>query len=275
VLVNNAGTLVTTGRPSPTGTRRAPDCGHTAIESELAPDGVGAFLAWGDPSLYDSTLRILERVGADVDIDYDVIPGITVADFPFGWAGGGVDSDFGFSEFAVDVARPAFRRLADVVGGVAEGFLDAVAILLVLRQDCDVCVGDAGHFATLLRLRIRFLGFFHVGTVNLRSCGHSANHISLIRHTRPGESRRRTGENRPRIAQVDSARTTVLLIEFVLPNHNREFPGKLADLEMLVNLSARKRTASEYRRLLEQAGFAMTRVLHTAGPFSLVQAKAA
>jgi precorrin-6A synthase len=48
-----------------------------AIESELAPDGVGAFLAWGDPSLYDSTLRILERVGAYVDIDYDVVPGIT------------------------------------------------------------------------------------------------------------------------------------------------------------------------------------------------------
>ena len=42
-------------------------------------------------------------------------------------------------------------------------------------------------------------------TVNLRSCGRSVNHISLIRHTRPGESRRRTGENRPRIAQVDSA----------------------------------------------------------------------
>ena len=43
------------------------------------------------------------------------------------------------------------------------------------------------------------------GTVNLRSCRRSANHISLIGHTRPGESRRRTGENRPRIAQVDSA----------------------------------------------------------------------
>jgi precorrin-6A synthase len=48
-----------------------------AIESELAPDGVGAFLAWGDPSLYDSTLRILDAVAAHVDIDYDVIPGIT------------------------------------------------------------------------------------------------------------------------------------------------------------------------------------------------------
>jgi precorrin-6A synthase len=48
-----------------------------AIEAELAPGGVGAFLAWGDPSLYDSTLRILESVAARVDIDYDVVPGIT------------------------------------------------------------------------------------------------------------------------------------------------------------------------------------------------------
>ncbi|ORB83911.1 precorrin-6A synthase (deacetylating) [Mycobacterium kansasii] len=48
-----------------------------AIATELAPDGVGAFLAWGDPSLYDSTLRILDAVSAEVDISYDVIPGIT------------------------------------------------------------------------------------------------------------------------------------------------------------------------------------------------------
>jgi precorrin-6A synthase len=48
-----------------------------AIETELAADGVGAFLAWGDPSLYDSTLRILELVGTRVEFRYDVIPGIT------------------------------------------------------------------------------------------------------------------------------------------------------------------------------------------------------
>lgn len=48
-----------------------------AIETELGSDGVGAFLAWGDPSLYDSTLRILDQVGAHVELTYDVIPGIT------------------------------------------------------------------------------------------------------------------------------------------------------------------------------------------------------
>jgi C-methyltransferase len=67
---------------------------------------------------------------------------------------------------------------------------------------------------------------------------------------------------------------TVLLIEFVMPEHDREFPGKLLDLEMLVHTAARERTTSEYRCLLEQSGFRMTRVVHTAGRFSLVEAKA-
>ena len=51
-----------------------------AVSAELGPDGVGAFLAWGDPSLYDSTLRILDGIkaeAAELDFTYDVIPGIT------------------------------------------------------------------------------------------------------------------------------------------------------------------------------------------------------
>ncbi len=34
------------------------------IEAELPEDGVGALLVWGDPALYDSTLRVLEAVRA-------------------------------------------------------------------------------------------------------------------------------------------------------------------------------------------------------------------
>jgi precorrin-6A synthase len=48
-----------------------------ALLDELPVDGTGAFLAWGDPSLYDSTLRILELVAKRIDLSYDVIPGIT------------------------------------------------------------------------------------------------------------------------------------------------------------------------------------------------------
>ncbi|HEY6876686.1 MAG TPA: precorrin-6A synthase (deacetylating) [Polyangiales bacterium] len=46
---------------------------------ELPEDGTGAFLVWGDPSLYDSTLRMLERIveRAVVPFTYRVIPGIS------------------------------------------------------------------------------------------------------------------------------------------------------------------------------------------------------
>jgi precorrin-6A synthase len=49
------------------------------ILSELAEDGCGAFLIWGDPMLYDSALRILERVRnrGKVDFAVEVVPGIT------------------------------------------------------------------------------------------------------------------------------------------------------------------------------------------------------
>jgi C-methyltransferase len=70
-------------------------------------------------------------------------------------------------------------------------------------------------------------------------------------------------------------RATVLLVEFVIPTHDREFPGKWVDLEMLLNLGARERTAEEYRKLLSHTGFRMTRVVQTAAPLSVVQAKAA
>ncbi|WP_088561950.1 precorrin-6A synthase (deacetylating) [Arboricoccus pini] len=48
---------------------------------ELGPNEHGAFLVWGDPSLYDSTLRLLQTVSerGKVKLTYDVIPGITAA----------------------------------------------------------------------------------------------------------------------------------------------------------------------------------------------------
>ncbi|WP_081486461.1 precorrin-6A synthase (deacetylating) [Nitrospirillum viridazoti] len=39
----------------------------------------GAFLVWGDPTLYDSTIRIIEAIAATGghDLEYEVIPGIS------------------------------------------------------------------------------------------------------------------------------------------------------------------------------------------------------
>ena len=52
---------------------------YKKLISGLPDGGAGAFLVWGDPSLYDSTIRIVERVRREgsVDFDFSVIPGIT------------------------------------------------------------------------------------------------------------------------------------------------------------------------------------------------------
>jgi O-methyltransferase domain/Dimerisation domain len=76
------------------------------------------------------------------------------------------------------------------------------------------------------------------------------------------------------VRKATAAGKHVLLVEFVIPPHDREFLGKWADLEMLVVADARERSAAEYGRLLSRAGFRMTRVVETASPFSVVEAVA-
>lgn len=49
------------------------------IEDELEDGQCGAFLVWGDPSLYDSTIRILDAIQGDgrIAFEFEVIPGIS------------------------------------------------------------------------------------------------------------------------------------------------------------------------------------------------------
>jgi C-methyltransferase len=72
---------------------------------------------------------------------------------------------------------------------------------------------------------------------------------------------------------AETSDAAVLLVETVMPPHDRDFIGKWIDLEMLVSLPGRERTAEEYRRLLQQAGLCMTRVVQTASPLSVVEAR--
>jgi precorrin-6A synthase len=62
------------------------DAWHAQLEAQyqdyfmthLADGECGAFLVWGDPTLYDSTLRIIETIRAKgMALEYAVIPGIT------------------------------------------------------------------------------------------------------------------------------------------------------------------------------------------------------
>lgn len=50
-----------------------------ALRDQLDEDGVGGFLVWGDPSLYDSTIDVVERIRrrGGVAFAYEVIPGVS------------------------------------------------------------------------------------------------------------------------------------------------------------------------------------------------------
>jgi precorrin-6A synthase len=59
--------------------RRIEDDYERLLSEGLHENECGAFLVWGDPTLYDSTLRIIDRICAkpDLGLEYEVIPGIS------------------------------------------------------------------------------------------------------------------------------------------------------------------------------------------------------
>ena len=73
-----------------------------------------------------------------------------------------------------------------------------------------------------------------------------------------------------RAAMAPEAR--LLVIERVVPDGNAPAEAKLFDINMLVVAGGRERTEPEYRRLLEQAGLALTRVGGTRSPLSVIVA---
>ncbi len=52
---------------------------YEQLIADLGEDQTGAFLVWGDPSLYDGTILMLDSVLASgrVSFEYDVVPGIS------------------------------------------------------------------------------------------------------------------------------------------------------------------------------------------------------
>jgi precorrin-6A synthase len=55
------------------------DVWEALIAGELGEDDCGAFLVWGDPALYDSTIAVLDEIAARgrVAFEFEVIPGIS------------------------------------------------------------------------------------------------------------------------------------------------------------------------------------------------------
>jgi len=107
--------------------RRRAETWERVIGAELGEAGCGAFLVWGDPSLYDSTIAIIEQILARgrVRLHYEVVPGISSVHAltarhrtPLNRVGGAVQVTTG-------------RRLA---GGFPAGVDDVV---VMLDSDCS------------------------------------------------------------------------------------------------------------------------------------------
>jgi O-methyltransferase domain/Dimerisation domain len=66
----------------------------------------------------------------------------------------------------------------------------------------------------------------------------------------------------------------LLVVEMILPDAPQPSPVSFMDLNMLVMLNGRERTAAEFAELLASGGFRVSRVIPTPGMFSLIEADA-
>ncbi|MFN6964830.1 MAG: methyltransferase [Pyrinomonadaceae bacterium] len=68
------------------------------------------------------------------------------------------------------------------------------------------------------------------------------------------------------------ANARLLILDAVIPEGNVPHFAKLLDLEMLLVPGGIERTESQFRRLLENSGFRVSRIIPTAGPIGIVEA---
>jgi SAM-dependent methyltransferase len=63
----------------------------------------------------------------------------------------------------------------------------------------------------------------------------------------------------------------LLLVEWVVPEGDEPSMAKLGDVHMMVMTGGQERTAEEYARLFERAGFRLTRVIETESQMAVIE----
>lgn len=107
--------------------QRRADIFEQLIRDELADGGCGGFLVWGDPSLYDSTLAIVDELvaRATIELDVEVVPGISSIQAL------AAKHRIGLNRVGRPIHITTGRLLAD---GLPEGVDD---VLVILDADCS------------------------------------------------------------------------------------------------------------------------------------------
>jgi hypothetical protein len=170
--------------------------------------------------------------------------------------------DFGAYETIVDVGGGHGRLLAAILGATP----NSRGILFDLPQVVAGAPAVLAEQRVADRIRIAEGSFFDTVPE-----GGDAYVLKNVIHDWPDDDAVRILGN---VRKAAAAGKNVLLVEGVLPGHDREFPGNWIDLEMMVTADARERTAAEYGELLRRAGFDLTRVVETVSQLSVVEATA-
>ncbi|MGH9013239.1 MAG: precorrin-6A synthase (deacetylating) [Acidimicrobiia bacterium] len=155
---------------------RRVDVYERLVDEELDDDGCGAFLVWGDPSLYDGTLRVIERVlgRGKTSFDYVVVPGITSVQAL------AARHRISLSRVGESIQITTGRRLAEA------GLPDGVAnVVVMLDRGCSFThVTDDG---------VEIYWGAYLGTDDeILDCGTLSDRAEAIEHAR-GEARSRKG----------------------------------------------------------------------------------
>ncbi len=164
-----------------------------------------------------------------------------------------------------------FRKLVDIAGGhglllagVLRANLNVQGVLFDLphvTEGANQALKDEG---VAERVEISVGDFFE--TVPAGADAYMMKHII---HDWDDERSLKILRNIHRAIAADGK---VLLIETVVPAGNEPHLGKLFDLEMLVSPGGVERTEEEFRELLSQAGFRLTRVVPTKSHLSIIEA---
>ncbi len=183
------------------------------------------------------------------------------------------------SELAVGAVTAAYdfagyRTIVDVAGGhgrLLAGILAATPTATGVLLDLPHVVAGAGPLlrkhGVAERVRIVEGSFFDAVP--------DGGDLYVLKNIIHDWSDDKAGQILKTLRAATRTGTTVALVECVIPPHNRDFLAKSMDLEMLIYNAGRERTGDEYRELLQEAGFHLTRIVPTASPFSIVEATAA
>ncbi len=100
------------------------------IREQLSENECGAFLVWGDPSLYDSALRIIGQVAAlkTMEFEWEIIPGITSIQAL------AARHRISLNEIGAPIHITTGRRLRDEQS--ANGIADGINVLVLLDGNC-------------------------------------------------------------------------------------------------------------------------------------------